>query len=404
MSARVSHRLLAVLLASTALVGVALPCRQRRRRPPCRIRATPPSTGSRRELAADGGVLTSSFDDGMGGVGSFVDYGLTIDAILALAADGRGDEEAATDRRRPRGGQRRGLRHRRRLRSRRPLRRLPRQGAADGAGPRRGPHCLRRLRPRSTRCATALQTSGADAGRFSDLVHPITEFGHDFSNGFGQALAIMALARTGGGVPARGGRPSCSPSSARAAASAATTPTNGGCTADAAATVDATAFALQALVDGRAHLRDPPGGRPTRSRRSSPARTPSGAFGGESGSNANSTGLAAVALRSLGETDGADDAAAFIAGLQLEAGDDLGAVALNAAGLTSAGDGIQILERDGFRRATTQGVPRLRPPDLRRDRRRRDRPWRLHALPGRPAGSRHQGHASRPPRSWRADS
>ena len=48
------------------------------------------------ELVADGGVLTSSFDDGMGGVGSFVDYGLTIDAILALAADGRGDEEVAT--------------------------------------------------------------------------------------------------------------------------------------------------------------------------------------------------------------------------------------------------------------------------------------------------------------------
>ena len=31
-------------------------------------------------------------------------------------------------------------------------------------------------------------------------------------------------------------------------------------------------------------------------------------------------------------------------------------MALNAAGLASAGDGIQILERDGFRRASTQGV------------------------------------------------
>lgn len=63
-----------------------------------------------------------------------------------------------------------------------------------------------------------------------------------------------------------------------------------------------------------------------------------------------------MALRSLGRTEPADDAAAFIAGLQLDAGDDLGAVALNAAGFASGGDGIQILERDGFRRASTQGV------------------------------------------------
>ena len=353
MSARVSHRLMAVLLASTALVGVALPTASA-------VPAALPDPGAaaldwiEAELVADEGVLTSSFDDGMGGIGSFVDYGLTIDAILALAAGGRGGDEVAT--------------------------------VADGlvedavasyitnsgfgfpderfAGATAKAMLVAQVQGEDPTAfggfdledelRALLQTAGPDAGRFSDLVDPENEFGGDFSNGFSQALAIMALARTGGGVPASAVTflldQQCPGGGFRGNYTA-----NGGCTADSAATVDATAFALQALVAMA----------PTCATRQAvtaaveslvAGQNPSGAFGGESGSNTNSTGLAAVALRSLGETDSANEAAAFIAGLQLEAGDDVGAVALNAAGLTSAGDGIQVLERDGFRRASTQGV------------------------------------------------
>ena len=41
-----------------------------------------------------------------------------------------------------------------------------------------------------------MQTTGPQAGRFSDQA----DFG-DFSNGFGQAFALLALARTSGGIP-----------------------------------------------------------------------------------------------------------------------------------------------------------------------------------------------------------
>ena len=41
-----------------------------------------------------------------------------------------------------------------------------------------------------------MQTTGPQAGRFSDQA----AFG-DFSNGFGQAFALLALARTAGGIP-----------------------------------------------------------------------------------------------------------------------------------------------------------------------------------------------------------
>jgi LPXTG-motif cell wall-anchored protein len=194
-----------------------------------------------------------------------------------------------------------------------------------------------------------MQTSGGDAGRFSDK----SDFG-DFSNGFGQALATIALSGTSGGVPAAAVGflldQQCPGGGFRGDYT-----TSGGCTSDASATVDATGMALMALTAAT----------PTCASRQATAdavdwllegQGDSGAFGGETGSNSNSTGLAAVTLRSLGQHAAADEAAAFIAGLQLESGDDVGAIALNAAGEASAADGIQDPERDGFRRASTQGV------------------------------------------------
>lgn len=340
------RRLAALLLTPVVLTGMAVP-------------ATAVPTGlpeSRAavldwleaELAADGGALSTAYDDGAGGVATFADWGLTIDAVLALAAGGRGGTPSATTAAslveahvgdyvtggafgpddRYAGALGKAL--------------LMAQVAQVDAVDFGGFDLEAELRARR-------QPSGVDGGRFSDL----TGYG-DFSNGFGQALAVMALARTAGGVPADAVAfllaQQCPGGGFRGDYTA-----SGGCTADAAATVDATGFALQALVSVT----------PTcATRRAVTAaaaalvagQTPSGAFAGESGSNTNSTGLAAVALRSLGQVAAADSAAAFVSGLQLVDGADAGSLALNAATFASAADGVQVLERDGFRRASTQGV------------------------------------------------
>jgi len=346
MSAHPKHRLAALALAASVLVGLSTPAA-------AAPAALPDPPGSaldwiEGELADDGGNLRSSFDGGPpAGIQSFDDWGLTIDAILALAADGRGDESAASTAA--------GLveanvasyvtggefgpddRYAGALAKTLLMAQIQGDDGRDFNGFDLPAELLARLR-----------ADGPDAGRFSDK-----SFG-DFSNGFSQALALLALDRTPGGAPASAVEfllaQQCPGGSFRGDY---TTP--GGCTADTAATVDATGFALQALVAVE----------PTCATRQAVAdavdslisgQNAGGSFGGESGSNANSTGLAAVALRSLGETGAADEAAGFIAGLQLQDGDDLGAIALNQAGLTAAADGVEVLERDGFRRATTQGV------------------------------------------------
>ncbi|MEQ1786811.1 MAG: prenyltransferase/squalene oxidase repeat-containing protein [Acidimicrobiales bacterium] len=351
MSARLP-RLAAILLASTLTVAVS----PQASAAPAAV-ADPPGAALdwiESELAAEGSYLTVSFDDGMGGVSTFPDYGLTIDAILALTAAGRGAEAATADAaafvednvgsyisgadfgypsERYAG----------------PIAKAMLMAAAHGeaTGAFGGFDLDAELRG-------LLTESGADVGRFSDAPDPTNTFGGDFSNGFGQALAVMALARTADGVP-ESALDFLLDQQCPGGAFRGDYTTTGGCASDASATVDATAFALQALVTVA----------PTCAVRRSvtdavtalvAGQNDSGAFGGESGSNTNSTGLAAVALRSLGETGAADAAAAFVAGLQLDAGDDAGAVALNTGAFASAGDGVQVLERDGFRRATTQGV------------------------------------------------
>jgi LPXTG-motif cell wall-anchored protein len=347
MFARLSQRLLAVLLAFAGLGGVSLPAAAAAASPA----ALPDPPGAvldwiEGELAADGGHLTTSYQ-GDPDVESFDDWGLTIDAILALAAGGRGDGASATTATARveanvsayvTGGFDPDERYAGALAKTLLMAQIQGQDPSDFGGFDLADELLARL-----------QTTGADAGRFSDL----TGFG-DFSNGFGQALAVMALARTADGAPTSAVdfllAQQCPGGSFRGDY---TTP--GGCTDDASATVDATGFALQALVTVE----------PTCAVRQSvndavaslvAGQNASGAFGGESGSNTNSTGLAAVALRALGSTAAAEAAAGFVTSLQLEAGDDVGAVALNQTAFTAAGDGVQVLERDGFRRAATQGV------------------------------------------------
>jgi LPXTG-motif cell wall-anchored protein len=338
-----SHRLVAVLLTSIVL-AVGLPASAA----PAAV-ADPSGSALdwiEGELAADGGYLTTSYQ-GDPDVASFDDWGLTIDAILALAAGGRGDAASAVTATSlvednvatyVTGGFDPTERYAGALAKTLLMAQIQGEDPSDFGGFDLVDELLVRM-----------QTSGADTGRFSDR----TGFGDDFSNGFGQALAVLALSRAGA-VPTVAVdfllAQQCPGGSFRGDY---TTP--GGCTDDAAATVDATGFALQALVTLEPTCAI--GQAVTDAVESLVAgQNPSGAFGGESGSNTNSTGLASVALRSLGATASADEAADFVTSLQLDGGDDLGAVALNQGGLSAAGDGIQILERDGFRRASTQGV------------------------------------------------
>ncbi|MFZ6004257.1 MAG: prenyltransferase/squalene oxidase repeat-containing protein [Actinomycetota bacterium] len=300
------------------------------------------------ELTADGGHLTTSYEY-ESEIYSFDDWGLTIDAILALAADGRGSEPAAataTDQVEASiGDYVTGGDFGPDDRYAAALGKALLMASIQGSDPTSfgGFDLVSELLAR-------MQADGADAGRFSDL----TSWGDDYSNGLGQALAIMGLARTAAGAPDEAIEflldQQCPSGGFRGDYT-----TSGGCTSDASSTTDATAFAIQALAavdldcavrgavsDAITWLLDNQAG--------------DGSFGGESGANTNSSGLAAQALRAVGSDASADSAAGFVTGLQLTSGDDSGAIALNQAGYDSAADGIATLERDGFRRATGQAV------------------------------------------------
>ena len=143
--------------------------------------------------------------------------------------------------------------------------------------------------------------SDPQPGRFSDT----SVFG-DFSNGFGQAFALLALAPTPGGVPPE----------ARAFLIAQQCPAGGfrlfydsatSCTSDDQADLDATGLAIEALLGQ-------PGASTAVNKASSwliARQDTSGAFAGSGPTatlNANSTGIIAQALRAAGRTAAADKA------------------------------------------------------------------------------------------------
>ena len=178
-----------------------------------------------------------------------------------------------------------------------------------------------------------LQARRADSGRFSDLSSYVPPPGetNDFSNGITQSLAIISLLRAGGsGADLK--KPADFLASSRC--------DDGGfplqfdpepCASD----VDTTAFAIQALLaagrDAAAaldYLED--------------VQADGGGFGGSgptSGLNANSTGLAAQALRVGGRTEAADDAVMYLLGLQVGCdapADQHGAIAYDAKGFEAS--------------------------------------------------------------------
>lgn len=185
---------------------------------------------------------------------------------------------------------------------------------------------------------TSLKSTEAPSGRYSDRTT-----GADMTNGITQALAVIALHRAGGapqpGVDflvgtqcADGGFPLY----------LAVTPCE--------SNVDTTGFAVQALlavgrttdaVEGLDWLQQ--------------VQKPDGGFGGSGPTtavNANSTGLAAAALRVGDRTAAADRAVAFLTGLQVGcagAEPNRGAIAYDATGFSQG----------NAPRATAQAVPGL---------------------------------------------
>ena len=205
---------------------------------------------------------------------------------------------------------------------------------------------------------------GAAAGRFADRV---ADPAWDSSNGFGQALALLALAMGPDGVPAQATsyllQQQCPAGGFRLSYVG-----SNGCSSDGEADTDATAMALQAL------LAVPRSAEVSRASERAAAwllskQGSDGSFGGTgptSASNSNSTGLIAQSLRAAGQTEAADRAAAWIAqrtwldpataeGTAIAA--HVGAIAYQPASrATALVEGITDLAVDQWRRATVQGV------------------------------------------------
>ena len=213
-------------------------------------------------------------------------------------------------------------------------------------------------------CGGSWSPRARTRGRFSDIG------ASNFANGIGQALAILALDRTPGGAPTAAIDylldQQCSDGSFRLYQFGYTldfgppvvTVDTHTCEDPADGDPDATAFALMALravpstpevagaIDGAVdHLLG--------------QQDPSGGFLGTGAVNSNTTGLAASALRAVGEEQAADAGAAFLADLQVTACADLGSIAYDQ----TAFDAGIAADRGQWTRATAQGVLGLGLPD-----------------------------------------
>ncbi len=204
-----------------------------------------------------------------------------------------------------------------------------------------------------------MATVGDEIGRFNDT--DLQGYGN-YSNGLGQALALLALDRTSGGVPPEAVSflldQQCSDGGFRlyyfgyvTSYDPFETENSLTCTDPATADVDASALALQALLAV-------PATPATEAAAASAvefllaAQQPSGGYLGDGAVNANSTGLAAQALRAAGATQAADVAAAFVASLQSAECVEFGAIAYDAVAFSVGVDA----DRDQWIRASAQGV------------------------------------------------
>ena len=212
-----------------------------------------------------------------------------------------------------------------------------------------------------------LVSGGLVDGRF----HDTSTFG-DFSNGFGQALNIMALSHSVAGVPRSAGAfllaQQCPAGGFRLIYDAtAPAPSTRGCAIDGEADTDATSMAIAAMESLPASAEVAASTKKAADWLVTKQDDASGGFHGTGPTatpNANSTGLALQALRALGRTAAVDKGVVYLRSLQLDVratgtpvATEVGAIARDGAALSTAlASGIAANARDAWRRATTQGV------------------------------------------------
>jgi hypothetical protein len=176
------------------------------------------------------------------------------------------------------------------------------------------------------------------SGRFVDR----SQFG-DFSNGFSQALALMSLRRTPGGVPV-----------AAVNYEVGTECADGGFpltldTAPCVSDTDTTGFVVQALLANGRIAAAERGATWLISKQQANGGLSVGTGAASTAPNTNSTGLAGAALRAAGRSVAALRAASFIRGVQVGCAgpvDQRGAIAFDATGF----------DPDTAPRATTQAI------------------------------------------------
>lgn len=306
-----------------------------------RAQALAPSAASaidwiEKELTASGHrfQVTSTFE---GQTSTFDDIGLTIDALLAIASAGRNTDTEAT------AVSNYVVAH-------------AKSYAAPGSDRYAGP--LGKLMVLAQ--ARGLNTTNVDGlnlenelrgrlqtnGRFTDA----SEFG-DFSNGIGQALDMIALARTPDKIPNTATAwllaQQCPNGSFRTDYAAGVT-----CADNADGNADGTSFAVMALKFANLAQADAPKIDKALDYLVGQMVPATGLIG-----NGNSSGLAAAALRSFGRVPDANKVAAGVAGLQVTAGPDRGAIALNKADKDAAGSAaFAEAKRPVFQRVTPQAV------------------------------------------------
>ena len=308
------------------------------------------------QLAANGGSLPPSF-------GAGTDWGLTADAVLAFTSAGRATDPAAvtaTDL----------------LTANAAAFTTWSSGGAtvrDAGATGKLVLALRSMgRPATAQgvdleaeLRSLMETSGAQAGRFSD---DVPDPAWNASNGFGQSLSMLGLALTPGGIPA----PSVTFLLAQQC------PAGGfrlnylataGCTDDAQADTDATALALSALLAVSPRSTDVATALDRGTSWVLARQAADGSFTGTgptAGANANSTGLISQYLRAAGRTQAADLGAAWIVGCcQLTTANASGTPAAGQVGAIGYGptalsaalvDGVTTQTGDQWRRTTSQAV------------------------------------------------
>lgn len=351
------HRGAGALAALAIGVGVLVPALQPGAGAAPVADATSATAAASAWLAATAptGVLTT---------GGAADWGLTADGVFAHAAGGRGPSagETATDQ----------------LETHLLDYASAPGGTARGAGPIAKLLVVAVVQGRDvtdfggwnlrSELLALMNTTAGDAnlGRFQ------SKGVGDTTNGFSQALAVIGLSRTGT-VPAE----------AVSFLLAQQCPSGGfrlfyagpGCTADAAADVDATAMAVQALAAAKAS-----GATGTETPTANGVdwlevlQGVDGSFtaSGPNGvPNTNTTALASQALRAAGRIAAADHASSWIRGLQLDCdlpalASDIGAVAYGPTAYddTVGGGVIDDLYADQFVRATAEAALGLGAPSF----------------------------------------